>query len=69
MTLFSDMTANARLGWLLWAREHDWGRNARMTEDGRLTGVSCLVSHRDGSSTVERPTFTNSRDLKAWAGY
>lgn len=69
MTRFSDMTSSARLGWLLWAREHDWGRNARMTADGVIEGLSCLVSHRDGSASVERPTFTTPREMKAWAGY
>ena len=69
MTRFSDMTQNARLGWLLWAREHDWGRGAVMSDDGKLSGMSCLVTHRDGSSEVERPTFETPREMKDWAGY
>ena len=69
MTLFADMTPNARLGWLLWARDHDWGRNAVMSDDGHLCGLACLVTGPGGVMETERPIFTNPRDLKAWAGY
>jgi hypothetical protein len=69
MTRFADMTPNARLGWLLWAREHDWGRNAIMSEDGHLSGLVCAVSHHGQHAGFERPTFTTPREMKAWAGY
>jgi hypothetical protein len=69
MTPFADMTPNARLGWLLWARSHDWGRRAVMSAAGVISGLCCSVSHRDGRETFARPTFTAPGPMKAWAGY
>lgn len=69
MTRFADMTPNARMGWLLWARSHDWGRRAVMSEAGELSGLCCSVSYADGREGYERPTFTTPREMKDWAGY
>lgn len=68
MTKFSDMTDNAREGWFLWAREHDWGRDARFEGDE----LANLLDHsvdREGVSRYSRIRFDNPRAMKIWAGY
>lgn len=75
MTKFRDMTPCDRRGWLSWARSHDWGQNALMTEDGQITGLVDRCTARCERTGAVRlieqpgPAFDAPRPLRDWAGY
>ncbi|MBX9708033.1 MAG: hypothetical protein K2X61_08900 [Caulobacteraceae bacterium] len=75
MTDFIDMPVGTRRTWLLWAREHDWGVNAVMTDDGQMVGLvdhwteRCRRTGRVLALSAPAPAFSNPAELRAWAGY
>lgn len=62
---FAEMTVQNRANALSWARSHAWGRDAIMSEDGVLSGVSVL----EDAPRRRCLNFTSLHDLARWAGY
>ncbi len=68
-----DITPNT----LAWARQHDWGLDARISARGKLNG--CIERATRSIATDAEPlatelyerevSFTSRRELRAWAGY
>lgn len=54
-----------------WAEAHDWCRFAHEEEDGSWTVCveTVLVDTVTGQSYIERTSFRDYQELRAWAGY
>lgn len=71
MTLFKDMPSGSLNGWLAWCASHDWGQGDLAAWMDWMTGelVTYCAAHDGFNWEVEEARHTNSRELKAWAGY
>lgn len=55
---------------LKWARAHDWGQQAELTADGRITGCREVWNDSEGNQyDSEAGPFDNLKELREWAGY
>lgn len=57
---FADMPSGIANRWLDWARSHDWGRNAKFLDTGKM-----LVTDFDGETLLA----ATPKELRDWAGY
>jgi hypothetical protein len=72
MTKFEAMGTRARVGWILWCGEHDWGQGPHAatwwdSETGEL--VTYAGEHDGFTWSVVEARHKSPAELKAWAGY
>jgi hypothetical protein len=48
---------------LKFCRQHDWGKNAILTSDGRICGITNL------ENDIDEIQFSDFKQLLMWAGY
>jgi hypothetical protein len=53
---------------LAWARQHDWGRNAKLI-NGVIFGLDEHSVDTNGQSHHKEARFTTVEELRMWAGY
>lgn len=67
---FSEMSVHNLRNVLAWARRHEWGRNAQMSDDGVLFGCLDLEAPENESRTrLKSVNFVSLHEVATWAGY
>ena len=61
---FADMPCGIANRWLEWSKSHDWGREAKFLDSGKLM---IETDSDDGDLCVD--VFSTPRELRDWAGY
>lgn len=65
--LFAEMSDQDRSSVIAWVQNHAWGRDAAMSADGVLFGVT--DPSKADQQRLPSLNFSRLQDLVRWAGY